>query len=56
MSPFEINVLRFIFNLDNILLALIPWLKTLAVIVGTLSIAALLRHVHHKARGVRRAA
>lgn len=32
MSPFEINVLRFIFTLDNILVALIPWLKTLAAV------------------------
>lgn len=56
MSPFETNVLRFIFTLDNTLLALIPWLKTLAVIVGALSVAALLRRVLRKARGISRAA
>lgn len=42
MSPFEINILRFIFTLDNILVALMPWLKTLAavsVIVFTLLLA-----------------
>ncbi len=32
MSPFEISILRFIFTLDNILVALIPWLKTLAAV------------------------
>ena len=30
MSPFEINVLRFIFTLDNILVTLMPWFKALA--------------------------
>ena len=30
MSPFEINVLRFIYTLDNILVALMPWFKALA--------------------------
>ena len=41
MSPFEINVLRFIFTLDNILVALMPWFKALAV-SAVMALAALL--------------
>ena len=42
MSPFEINVLRFIYTLDNILVALMPWFKALAVaaIMALLSLLA----------------
>ena len=41
MSPFEINILRFIFTLDNILVALMPWFKVLAV-AAVMTFAALL--------------
>ena len=36
MSPFEINILRFIFALDNILVALMPWFKALTVTVAAI--------------------
>lgn len=45
MSPFEINVLRFIYTLDNILVALMPWFKALAVAVIMASAALLARRI-----------
>ena len=54
MSPFEINVLRFIYTLDNILVALMPWFKALAV-AAIMTFAALLtrRITRRKASSVR---
>ncbi len=54
MSPFEINVLRFIYTLDNILVALMPWFKALAV-AAIMAFAALLarRIIRRKASPVR---
>ena len=45
MSPFEINILRFIFALDNILVALMPWLKALTVAAVLLFVALLTRRI-----------
>ena len=45
MSPFEINILRFIFTLDNILVALMPWLKALAIAVVMVLITLLTRRI-----------
>ena len=45
MSPFEINVLRFIYTLDNILVALMPWFKVLAVTAIMAFAAVLARRI-----------
>ena len=45
MSSFEIYVLRFIFTLDNILVALMPWLKALTVAAVLLFVALLSRRI-----------
>lgn len=45
MSPFEINILRFIFTLDNILVALMPWFKALTVAAVLLFFALLTRRI-----------
>lgn len=45
MSPFEINILRFIFTLDNILVALMPWFKVLAVAAVMALVALLARRI-----------
>ncbi len=45
MSPFEISILRFIFTLDNILVALMPWLKALTVAAVLLFVALLTRRM-----------
>lgn len=45
MSPFEIKILRFIFNLDNILLMLMPWLKVLVATAAFVPIAILVRRI-----------
>ena len=54
MSPFEINVLRFIYTLDNILVALMPWFKVLGA-AAIMTFAALLarRIIRRKANPVR---
>lgn len=51
MSPFEINVLRFIFTLDNILVTLMPWFKVLTI-AAIMAFVALLgrRIIRRKAR------
>ena len=41
MSPLEYNLYRFIFTFDDILVAIIPWLKAFAML-GSLTCAALL--------------
>ena len=47
MSPFEINILRFIFTLDNVLVTLMPWLKALTIaaimVLGTLLTRRIIR-------------
>ena len=54
MSPVEINILRFIFTLDNILVALIPWFKVTVIAFVALIIAlATRRIIYGKARIVR---
>ena len=54
MSPFEIYVLRFIFTLDNILVALMPWLKALAIAAVMVRITLLTRRItRRKASSVR---
>lgn len=54
MSPFEINILRFIFTLDNILVALMPWLKALTIAAVMVLIALLTRkHTQRKASSVK---
>ena len=54
MSPFEIYVLRFIFTLDNILVALMPWLKALAIAAVMVLITLLTRRItRRKANTVR---
>jgi len=45
MSPFEINIFRFIFTLDNILVALIPRFKALTVAAVLLLVALLTRRI-----------
>ena len=45
MSPFEINVLRFIYTLDNILVALMPWFKALAIALIMAFVALLARRI-----------
>ena len=45
MSPFEINVLRFIYTLDNILVVLMPWFKALAAAAIMASAALLARRL-----------
>ena len=45
MSPFELNILRFIFTLDNILVALMPWFKALTVAAILLFFALLTRRL-----------
>lgn len=54
MSPFEINILRFIFTLDNILVALMPWFKALSVAAVLLFVDLLTRRItRRKASSVR---
>lgn len=45
MSPFEINILRFIFTLDNILVALMPWLKALTIAAVIVLVTLLTRRI-----------
>lgn len=45
MSPFEINILRFIFSLDNILVALMPWLKVLTIAAVMALVTLLTRRI-----------
>ena len=45
MSPFEINILRFIFTLDNILVALMPWLKVLTIAAVLVLVALFIRRI-----------
>ena len=45
MSPFEINILRFIFTLDNILVALMPWLKALNIAAVIVLVTLLTRRI-----------
>ena len=45
MSPFEINILRFIFTLDKILVALMPWLKALTIAVFIVLVTLLTRRI-----------
>ena len=54
MSPFEINILRFIFTLDNILVALMPWLKALTI-AAVMALVTLLtrRMIRRKVGSVR---
>ena len=54
MSPFEIYILRFVFTLDNVLVALMPWLKALADTAVMMLIALLTRRItRRKASSVR---
>ena len=54
MSSVEINILRFIFTLDNILVALIPWFKvTVVAFVALIIVLATRRIVRGKTRIVR---
>lgn len=54
MSPFEINILRFIFTLDNILVALMPWFKALTISAIMAFVAVLARRmIRRKASSVR---
>lgn len=54
MSPFEINILRFIFTLDIILVALMPWLKALTIAAVMVPITLLTRRItRRKASSVR---
>lgn len=48
MSPFEINVLRFIFTLDNILVALMPWLKAMSAAALATGAVMLARTIIHR--------
>ena len=48
MSPFEISILRFIFTLDNILVALMPWLKALTIATVMVLITLLTRRITRK--------
>ena len=43
MSPFEISVMRFIFTLDNILVALMPWLKAMLFVMVFAPVTLLIR-------------
>ena len=52
MSPFEINVLRFIFTLDNILVALTPWLKAVSAAALATGAAMLARKVIRRRTGL----
>ena len=45
MSPFEINILRFIFTLDNFLVALMSWFKALTVTAVLLFVALLTKRI-----------
>jgi len=51
MSPFEINVLRFIFTLDNILVALMPWLKAVSAAALATGVAMLTRTIIRRRTG-----
>ena len=54
MSLFEINVLRFIYTLDNILVAFMPWFKALAIAAVMVLITLLTRRItRRKASSVR---
>ena len=50
MSPLEQDIIRFIFALDNLLVALIPWLKALAAGSLILIAALLVRRCIRKKR------
>jgi len=51
MSPFEINVLRFIFTFDNILVALMPWLKAMSVATVIIVTVLLTRKIIRRRTG-----
>ena len=54
MSPFEINILRFVFTLDNVLVALMPWLKALTIAAVIVLVTLLTRRItRRKASSVR---
>ena len=51
MSPFEINILRFIFTIDNILVALMPWLKVMTIAAVMVLIILLTRRITQRRAG-----
>lgn len=51
MSPFEIYILRFVFTLDNVLVALMPWFRALIVAAVLLFVALLTRRITRRRAG-----
>ena len=52
MSSFEIKILRFIFTLDNILVALMPWLKAMSAAALATGAAMLARKIIRRRTGL----